>query len=136
MTLSASTAVSARTAPRRLLYVVTEDWYFLSHRLPMARAARAAGFEIHVATRVADGAAAIRSEGFNLHPVPFARGKLSPLAALRTIMALRRVHRTVTPALAHHVALQSSILGSLAAIGRPCARINALTGFGFTFISD
>ena len=27
-------------APTRILYVVTEDWYFLSHRLPMARAAR------------------------------------------------------------------------------------------------
>src|ERR1700745_1985679 len=41
-------------APRapRLIYVVTEDWYFLSPRLPMARAARAAGFEVHVATRV------------------------------------------------------------------------------------
>ena len=48
----------------RLLYVVTEDWYFLSHRLPMARAARDAGFEVHVATRVVDGAAAIEAEGF------------------------------------------------------------------------
>ena len=27
----------------RILYVVTEDWYFLSHRLPMARAAKAGG---------------------------------------------------------------------------------------------
>jgi len=34
----------------RLLYVVTEDWFFLSHRLPMAHAAQAAGFEVHVAT--------------------------------------------------------------------------------------
>ncbi len=63
----------------RLLYVVTEDWYFLSHRLPMARAARDAGFEVHVATRVVDGAKAIEAEGFVLHPVAFARGKLSPL---------------------------------------------------------
>ena len=48
----------------RLLYVVTEDWYFLSHRLPMARAARDAGFEVHVATRVVDGRAKIEAEGF------------------------------------------------------------------------
>ena len=136
MTSRASTAVIARSVPPRLLYVVTEDWYFLSHRLPMARAARAAGFEVHVATRVVDGAAAIQSEGFILHPIPFVRGKISPLAALRTIAALRRVHQKVAPALSHHVSLQCSILGSLAAIGQPCARINALTGFGFTYISD
>ena len=43
----------------RLLYVVSEDWYFLSHRLPMARAARDSGYEVHVATRVVDGAKAI-----------------------------------------------------------------------------
>ena len=133
---SASTATFGRTASPRLLYVVTEDWYFLSHRLPMARAARTAGFEVHVATRVVDGADSIRSEGFVLHHVPFARGKISPLTTLCTIAALRRIERQIAPAVSHHVALQASILGSLAAIGRPSARINALTGFGHTFISN
>src|SRR5215472_10848917 len=84
----------------RLLYVVTEDWAFLSHRLPMARAARDAGFEVHVATRVSNGAAAIEAERFILHPIPFARGSLSPVATLSTLAALRRVHRQVQPALA------------------------------------
>lgn len=119
----------------RLLYVVTEDWYFLSHRLPMARAARAAGYEVHVATKVADGAAAIAAEGFVLHPVPFARGTLSPIASLAAIRALRRIHRTVRPAIAHHVALQSAVLGMIAALGRPVACVNALTGLGYMFTS-
>ena len=44
----------------------------------MARAARDAGFEVHVATRVSNGAAAIEAERFILHPIPFARGSLSP----------------------------------------------------------
>ena len=30
---------TAKAAPR-LVYLVTEDWYFLSHRLPMAKAAQ------------------------------------------------------------------------------------------------
>jgi glycosyltransferase involved in cell wall biosynthesis len=128
----------ARAKPRqpRLLYVVTEDWFFLSHRLPMARAARAAGFEVHVATNVADGAAAIASEGFILHPVRFARGRLSPFAALATVRALRRLHRTLAPDLVHHVAVQATILGSLAALGAPAARVNAITGLGHAFISQ
>jgi glycosyltransferase involved in cell wall biosynthesis len=119
----------------RLLYVVTEDWYFLSHRLPMARAARAAGFEVHVATRVVDGAAAINAEGFVLHPVPFTRGRISPLGTIATIRALQQVHRKVAPAIAHHVSLQAAVLGSLAALGRPVCCVNALTGLGYTFIS-
>jgi glycosyltransferase involved in cell wall biosynthesis len=119
----------------RLLYVVTEDWYFLSHRLPMARAARDAGFEVHVATRVADGAPAIAAEGFALHPVPFVRGRVSLFGTIATIRTLRRVHRAVAPAIAHHVALQATVLGSLAALGRSVSCVNALTGLGYTFTS-
>jgi glycosyltransferase involved in cell wall biosynthesis len=119
----------------RLLYVTAEDWAFLSHRLPMARAARDAGFEVHVATRVTDNAAAIEAEKFILHPIPFARGKLSPLAALRTIAALRRVQRQVAPDVTHHVALQSSVLGMIAMFGRPVACINAFIGLGYSFTS-
>lgn len=122
--------------PPRLLYVVTEDWFFLSHRLPMARAAQAAGFEVHVATNVADGAATILREGFVLHPLRFARGRLSPLATLATIRALRDLHRRLAPDLVHHVALQPTILGSLAALGLPVARVNAVTGLGYAFIAE
>lgn len=119
----------------RLLYIVTEDWAFLSHRLPMARAARDAGFEVHVAARVRDGAAAIAGERFILHPVPFARGSLSPPATLATIRALRRVHRAVNPDVVHHVALQACVLGTIAALRRPCARVNAFIGLGYSFTS-
>lgn len=119
----------------RLLYVVTEDWYFLSHRLPMARAARDAGFEVHVATRVVDGAAAIRAEGFVLHPVPFVRGRIAPFGTAATIRALRDIHRSIAPDIVHHVALQATILGSIAAAGLAVSTVNALTGLGYTFTS-
>jgi glycosyltransferase involved in cell wall biosynthesis len=125
----------ASSVKPRLLYVVTEDWAFLSHRLPMARAAREAGFEVHVATRVGNGAAAIEAERFILHPIPFARGSLSPFTALSTVAALRRVHRDIKPALTHHVALQACVLGMLASLGRPCACINAFIGLGYLFTS-
>jgi glycosyltransferase involved in cell wall biosynthesis len=128
--------MDARTRPApRLIYVVTEDWYFLSHRLPMARAARAAGYEVHVATNVGDDAEAIRREGFTLHPVRFARGRMSPFRSLGTIMALRKVYRAVTPAIVHHVAMQATVLGVVAAVGRSAANVYAITGLGHAFIA-
>ena len=135
MARNQASAAEPANAPR-LLYVVTEDWAFLSHRLPMARAARDAGFEVHVATRVSDGAAAIEAERFILHPVPFARGSLSLIAAFSTIAALRRVRREIKPALTHHVALQACVLGILAALGQRAACINAFIGLGYSFTSD
>lgn len=122
--------------PPRLLYVVSEDWAFLSHRLPMALAAQQAGFEIHVATRVEAEGDAIRRHGFVLHPIPFHRGGLSPVAAQATIRAIRRIERRIRPTLAHHSGLQACIFGGLAALGRDLPQVNALTGLGYAFTGD
>ena len=122
-------------SPRTLLYVVNEDWAFLLNRLPMARAARRAGYEVHVATHVNKGADAIRAEGFILHPVPLQRGGLSPLSAIRTILALRRVTSRIKPDIAHHSGLQCSVYGSIAAIGKSFPYVSALTGMGYVYTS-
>jgi glycosyltransferase involved in cell wall biosynthesis len=120
----------------RLLYLVTEDWYFLSHRLPMARTARAAGFEVHVATRVVDGGATIEAEGFHLHPLTWRRGTTNPFAFASAIAEVRRTYRSVKPDLIHLVALWPAIVGSVAALGLPMKRLSALTGLGFAFTSN
>ncbi|MGA7611714.1 MAG: glycosyltransferase, partial [Xanthobacteraceae bacterium] len=136
MTSADSSGPERDARPRpRLLYVVTEDWAFLLHRLPMARAARAAGFDVHVATNVADGAAAIEREGFVLHPVRFARGRISPAAVFATIRDLRRIHRSVQPVLIHRVAVEPIVIDAVAALGLPGASVNAFTGLGYAFIA-
>jgi glycosyltransferase involved in cell wall biosynthesis len=121
--------------PLRLLYVVNEDWAFLLNRLPMARAARDAGFEVHVATNVNSGAAAIRAEGFILHPIPFERGGLSPLAAIPAVLAIRKLENEIRPSIVHHSGLQCCVFGSLAALDRGFPTVNAITGLGFVFTS-
>ncbi|HZB91933.1 MAG TPA: glycosyltransferase family 4 protein [Stellaceae bacterium] len=120
------------TAPPKLLYLVTEDWYFWSHRLPMARAAQRAGFAVGVATRVDRHGERIRGEGFALHPLRWRRGSAGPLASLAAIAEIRRLYHRERPRLVHHVALKPAVLGSIAAwlAGVP-AVVNAVTGFGF-----
>lgn len=122
----------ARARPaQRLLYVVPADWHFLSHCLPMARAARAAGFEIHIASSVGEDGAHIREEGFALHPVDFGRGRLSPLRAVRLILKLRHLYRAVDPAIVHHVAMRPTLLGIVASFGAKFAIVHAVTGLGY-----
>lgn len=121
---------------RKILYLVSEDWYFVSHRLPMARAAQSAGYEVHVATRVGDCAEDIRREGFHLHPIQWRRGNMNPLRLLAAALETRGIYRQINPDLAHHVALVPTLIGSLAAIGLPVVRLNAIAGLGFAFTSD
>ena len=127
--------VSRTNQPRKLLYVVNEDWAFLLNRLPMARAAKRAGFDVHVATRVDQGATAIKAEGFTLHPIPLRRGGISPLSAIPAILALRHVTADLKPDIAHHSGLQCCVYGSIAAFGRKFPYVSALTGMGYVFTS-
>lgn len=122
-------------ASPKLLYVETEDRAFLSHRLPMARAARNAGFDVHVATSVGTQADAIRAEGFTVHPTPFRRGGLSPSNAISTIRALRRIKRTLAPSLVHHVGMQICVLGGISSLWMTTPQVNAMTGLGYSFTS-
>ncbi len=101
----------------RILYVVTEDWYFLSHRLPMARAAQAAGYEVHVAARLKDGRAGIEKEGFTPHALHWSRGSLSVRDGLSAINELRRLFRRLKPDIVHNVAIKPVVLGSAASLG-------------------
>jgi len=121
---------------QKLFYLVSEDWYFISHRLPMARAAREAGYEVHVATRVVHCGAQIEREGFVLHPIPWRRGSINPLPILATAREVRRLYRRIKPDIVHHVAFAPAVLGSLAALGLPVRKLNALAGLGFVFTSS
>jgi glycosyltransferase involved in cell wall biosynthesis len=121
--------------PRRILSVVNGDWAFLLNRLPMARAARDAGFEVHVATHVNNGGPAIEAEGFVLHAIPFQRDGLSPLAAISAALAIRKLESRIRPSIVHHSGVQCCVFGSLAALGRDLPTVNAITGLGYIFTS-
>lgn len=99
----------------------------------MARAAKAAGFDVHVATHVSSHADAIRSEGFAVHPIPLQRGSRSLAATIIAINAIRDIERRIKPQLIHHSGMQCCILGSLAGLGMTVPQVNAMTGLGYAY---
>jgi len=124
-------------AAPKLIYLVTEDWAFLTHRLPMAEAARAAGFDVAVATRVAKDAERIRALGFALYPLAWRRSALSAFAGVRDIWEIYRLYRRERPDVVHHVALKPMIYGGIAAmLARVPAIVSSLTGAGYLFAAS
>jgi glycosyltransferase involved in cell wall biosynthesis len=122
---------------RKLMFLVTEDWYFVSHRLPLAVAAREAGFDVVVATRVDRHGELIRDSGLTLAPVNFNRSGMRPFEELRTLAHIVKLYRQHAPDIVHHIALKPVIYGSLAArIARVKGVVNALGGLGYVFSSS
>ncbi len=118
----------------RLLYLITEDWYFWSHRLDLARAARDAGYSVTIASRVTNHGERIRQEGFQLEPLEMVRRSRNPLQELAAIVELVRIYRRVKPDVVHHVAMKPILYGSLAAwVTRVPVVLNAFAGLGYLF---
>ena len=100
---------------RKLLYIVNDASYFLSHRLPLAEAARADGWDVEVATAASPEQAKIAEAGFATHSLPLSRSGLRPNRELRALLATWRLLRRVQPDLLHCVALKAIVHGGLAA---------------------
>ena len=121
----------------KILFLVTDDWYFLSHRLHLARGVRDAGAEVVVVTSRGEGVAAIEDEGFTFRPIRFRRTLGGQALNLPLIAQLTRLYRRERPDLVHHVSFLPLFYGSMAAAraGVP-AVVNAVTGLGHAFSNE
>ncbi|CAM3216178.1 N, N'-diacetylbacillosaminyl-diphospho-undecaprenol alpha-1,3-N-acetylgalactosaminyltransferase [Methylobacterium mesophilicum] len=116
---------------RSLVFVVTEDWFFASHFLPMARAAIGMGLSVAVVTRVRAHRAAIEATGARVVPLEAERASLNPMAAGYAAGQLAGILKALDADIVHCIALRSILVGGTAAAmaGIP-ARVYALTGLG------
>lgn len=121
----------------RLLFVLGDPGFFLSHRAPIALAARAAGYDVQVATPPGGAVAGIEALGLPHHPLPLQRGGTSLAADLGAALALLRLFRRLRPDVVHLVTAKPVIWGGLAArlAGVP-GRVAALSGLGHVFIAQ
>ncbi|MEE7492651.1 glycosyltransferase [Methylobacterium oryzae] len=116
---------------RRLVFVVTEDWFFASHFLPMARAAIGMGLSVAVVTRVRAHRAAIEATGVQVVPLEAERASLNPMAAGYAAGQLAAILKALKADIVHCIALRGILVGGTAAAmaGIP-SRVFALTGLG------
>lgn len=121
----------------KLLLFDTVDSYVVTHRLALALAAKACGFDVVVVTSVGAMGRQIRQAGLRVIHLDCRRSSVNPLSELRVIAQLVRIYRRERPDLVHHIALKPVLYGSIAArlVGVP-AVINAITGTGHLFSAD
>lgn len=122
---------------KTILFVANRAEFFVSHRIPIARAAQERGMEVHVATPRDPYVPELKSHGFTWHPLELEGKSLNPFQELRTLIDLIRLYRTVAPEIVHHIAFKGVLYGSIAArIARVPRVVNAFTGLGHLFSAD
>lgn len=115
----------------KIAFIITEDWFFASHFLPMLRAAHQAGLEPVVITRVRDHAGVVEAAGARVIALDADRRSLNPLVLVSTVTRLAAILRREKIDAVHCIALRSILVGGpaaqLAGIKR---RVFAVTGGG------
>lgn len=132
----AATSVTAGAAPARraplLAFLITEDWFFASHFLPMARAAREMGLDVVIITRVREHQGVLEATGARVIALEAERKSLNPFAVLANVARLAAILKREQPDILHMVALRPILIGGVAARRAGIARrVFALTGLGF-----
>ncbi|MEP6729706.1 MAG: glycosyltransferase family 4 protein [bacterium] len=125
-------------AKKRLLFVLNDASFFISHRLPIAVAARNAGFDVQLAAPADPKAAPVlAAEGIAVHPIVLDRRATNPLGELRVFLALYRLYRRLKPDVVHHVTVKPVLYGSIArSLAGGGAVINAVPGLGYLFLAQ
>ena len=123
----------------KLIIVVNELRFFLSHRLPIALAARDAGYEVHIASRsgTIDEVEQLNQELLQFHPISFHRSSMGLWQELETLRELRRLYKEIQPDIVHHVTIKPVLYGTLVARWVGGIQIlNAISGLGYFFIAQ
>jgi len=119
---------------KRLLYVINEDGYFLSHYLTRAKAAKAKGYDVIVAVGDTGKLEKIRKHRFKCISFPIKRNSINPFYELTTLMAIIRLYKSIKPDLVHNITIKPVIYGSLAGrFVKNVKIVNSINGLGYVF---
>jgi hypothetical protein len=98
---------------KRVLFVITEDWALVSHRLHLVEAAIKAGYEVALATRISIHKKNLEDRGIKIFHWKLNRGSLNPIKELLSILSLRKILLVFKPNIIHAVAQKPVIYAGL-----------------------
>ncbi|MHA0962857.1 glycosyltransferase family 4 protein [Enterobacter cancerogenus] len=96
----------------RLCFVVNDDRYFVLHWLARARAARAAGMDVHLLVRSSSPAltATLEAAGLQVHPLSLRAASRNPFNLLLSGWQVRHHLRRLQPDVVHAITLKPCLL--------------------------
>lgn len=118
----------------KIIYIVNVDWFFISHRLPIALEALKQGHDVHVFTKDTGKMEYLKSLGIRVCPINLERGSINPFKSLKLLLDLKEKITTIQPDVVHLVTIKPVLIGGLASIlAKVPSIVYAISGLGFIF---
>lgn len=120
-----------------VLFFITEDWYFWSHRKELALALKRRGIPVGIGTRVSRLRNHITALGLAVVSMPFRRSLRTPFSDIAACVRMLWVIRTMNPVIVHLVAIKPILASFLSVLlFRDTHFVHALAGLGYAFTAD
>lgn len=118
----------------KVAYIVNIDWFFISHRLPIALEALRQGYKVHIFAKDTGRMTYLESLGLNIHPINLERGSINPFQTLKLLRDLKNKLKAIQPDVVHLVTIKPVLIGGLASIlAKVPSLVYAISGLGFIF---
>lgn len=123
---------------KSILILVNVDWFFISHRLPIAKKALDCGYKVTVACRFTEHKAELLDMGFKVVDLPFNRSGGGVNSEINTIKSIKRVIEGVKPSLIHAITIKPVLYSGLAlkSIKQDIPFVAAISGLGYVFTAN
>jgi len=121
----------------RILFIISEDWYFVSHRLYLAKVAINSGYKVALLSHFTNHREIIEAEGIKTIAWPLNRSSRNLYKEIEAIKSIVSTIRQFKPSMIHSVAMKPVIYSAIACnLSGLKSRIFALAGLGFVFTSS
>ena len=116
---------------KKILFIVNVDWFFSSHRLPIALEAKKQGYEIHLACGLTDKRVELEKLGIVVHSLDLKRGNSSIYCEFKLLKQLFFIFKLIKPDLVHLITIKPILMGGiLAKILKIPAVVISFSGLG------
>jgi glycosyltransferase involved in cell wall biosynthesis len=119
------------------LFIVNVDWFFISHRLPIAVAAIKEGYEVHIACNMTDKKLELEKHGIIVHPIPISRSGVGVFTELLIFTQIFFLMKRIRPNIVHCITIKPVLYGNIVARFLSIrTRISSISGLGYIFIAS
>jgi len=119
-----------------IVFITNVDWFFISHRLPIAIELLSEGFQVHLIAKSTNCEMILKKYGIIFHNWRLDRSSINPLKIIYDIFKLFLIIKDIKPNIIHSITLKPIIMsGILGIIFNSSYYVYSISGLGYSYIS-
>ncbi|WP_318435538.1 glycosyltransferase family 4 protein [Photobacterium leiognathi] len=123
---------------KKLVFIVNVDWFFISHRIPIALEAIQQGYDVHIICKDTGHMNDLLKHGLSVHDLDFSRSGSGLFHELSTLFRLRHILNKIEADIIHAVTIKPVLYSGIVinTLKIKPKFVAAISGLGYVFSAN